>query len=832
MGRVFRDSTTRGIYVTHDRGAHWTRTLFVSPQSGISDVARVPDHPQTLFAGVYQFRRQPWNMISGGPHGGIYRSDDGGATWRKLSGHGLPTGLTGRIGLAAGAGGRVYAIVQSKLGDLWRSDDGGTTWKVMPHNEYLGARPFYFSRIYIDPSDRNKLIDVGLVLTMTNDGGKTFHLISENAGWDYHHVWWSRDGRRVLVASDEGVTASADGGNHWWQPYDLPFEQPYHVGLGSTLPGYEVCVGLQDDNSWCGWSRVENGIGVTNRDWSIAGGGDGMWALLDPTDTNFVWTTSTNSDTGQVFLFDRRTQQVADVSPYARSNADTPAILAYRFNWDSPIAFTFGTPPHVLVGGNVVFDSADRGQHWTAISPDLTRNEKSHQQASGAPIDLDLSGAETSDTILDVETTKLDPQMIWAGTDDGLVQVTRDSGAHWANVTPPGVGPWGRVSTVEPGRFASRAAFAVIDRHMVGDERPYAFATNDYGVTWHSIVGDLPRDLFLRAIRQDDKDPNVLYLGSQRGVWVTFDGGSHWQSLRLNMPATAIYDIEIQPAADDLVVAAHGRGVWILDDLQPLRAMGQRSEAVTLYAPRDAYRMFEAAPINAFTGGTLPDNEFVGENPPYGASIAYWLAKPSEKPPSIEIVDAQGHIVRHIDGNGGNATGINHASWDLNEDGPVRWNGTFKGNQGPTTGPEALPGTYTVRLHAGGQTIEKPLVLKADARDRATPEQYQRRHDFLVEVYAEISAADTWLNTIDARLKHATPRQAASLREFQHKLTYNPRNVEDLGGPQGLRDRLFDMLARMGGSFQAPTAAQLAEAADIKALYQQLTTQFPAVAQP
>jgi photosystem II stability/assembly factor-like uncharacterized protein len=828
MGRVFRDNSVRGVYVTRDRGAHWTRALFVGPQSGISDLVRVPDRPATLFAGVYQFRREPWNMQSGGPLGGIYRSDDGGTTWRKLTGNGLPGGLTGRIGLAAGNGGRIYAIVQSKLGELWRSDDGGASWTKMPRNQFVGARPFYFSRIFVDPSDRNRVIDVGLVLSMTTDGGKSFHQIANNAGWDYHQVWWSQDGRRVLVASDEGVVASGDGAAHWWQPYDLPFAQPYHIGLGSTLPGYEVCVGLQDDSSWCGWSRVENGIGVLNRDWTTVGPGDGMWALLDPLDSNLVWSTSTNSDTGQVFLFDRRTQQTYEVSPYARSNADAPEILAYRFNWDSPIAFTPGPQPHVLVGGNVVFESADRGQHWTVISPDLTRNEKSHQKASGTPIDLDLSGAETSDTILDIETTKLALGLIWVGTDDGLVQVTRDEGAHWSNVTPGDVAPWGRVSTVEPGRFAAGTAFAVVDRHMVGDEHPYAFVTSDYGATWRSIVGDLPRDVFLRAIRQDDNDPNILYAGSQRGMWASFDGGSHWQSLRLNMPATAIYDIQIQPNSDDLVVAAHGRGVWILDDLRPLREFAAAQRAgTTLFAPREAYRMFENSPINVFQGGTLPDNEFVGDNPPYGALISFYLTKPAAHAPTIEIVDAQGTVVRHIDGKDvPNAAGINRMAWDLNEDGPVLWKSTFKQNQGPLTGPEAIPGAYTVRLHVGSTTVEKPLTLKADPRDPAPPDIAVRRHAFLVELNGELSAVDTWLNGIDARLKNATPSQAAALRDFKHQLTYDPRNVEDLGGPQGLRDRIFDMLGRLGSSYQAPTQAQQTEGMEIKALYDRLTSEY------
>jgi photosystem II stability/assembly factor-like uncharacterized protein len=831
LGRVFADSTVRGIYVTRDGGAHWTRTLYVGPSSGVSDVVRVPDRPSTLFAGVYDFRRQPWMMRSGGPRGGIYRSDDGGLHWRKLTGDGLPGAPTGRIGLAAGTGGRIYAIVQSKQGDLWRSDNGGASWRKMPHSPYVGARPFYFSRIFVDPSDRNRLISVGLDLSMSTDGGKTFKHIAANAGWDYHQAWWSQDGRRVLVASDEGVVISGDGAAHWWQPYDLPFAQPYHVGLGTTLPAYRVCIGLQDDNSWCGWSQAFNGLGLLNRNWEQIAPGDGMWALLDPTDPDLVWSTSTNSDTGQVYLFDARTQQASEVSPYVRSNAVAPKDLAYRFNWDTPIAFTTGTPPAVLVGGNVVFESTDRGAHWQAISPDLTRNDRAHQLASGGPVGLDLSGAETSDTILDVETSALSPGLIWVGTDDGLIQVTRDGGAHWSNVTPPGVPPWGRVSTVDPSHFSAQTAYAVIDRHMVGDDRPYAFVTDDGGATWRSISSNLPKNVFLRSIREDVKDRNLLYAGSQRGMWVSFDRGAHWQSLRLNMPATAIYDIEIQPAADDLVVASHGRGVWILDDLNPLRQLAHaKPTGATLFAPRDAYRMFQWAPVNAFTNGTLPDNVFVGANPPYGALISYYLPAPAKRTPSLEILDARGHVVRHIDGKSvPNVAGINRTSWDLTEDGPVKWTGTFKENQGPDSGPEALPGTYTVRLDVDGRVLDQPLTVKPDPRDPNSEQRSVQRHAFLTELNGELSSVDTWLNQIDARLKHATPAQAKALLAFARRLTYAPRNVEDLGGSYGLRDRIMDMLARLGSSFQAPNAPETTEGAAIRTLYEKLSSEFGAL---
>ncbi len=829
LGRVSADDPTRGVYVTRDGGAHWTRTLYVGPSSGVSSLVRVPGRPATLFAGVWQVRRTPWNLASGGPLGGIYRSDDGGMTWRRLRGNGLPAGLTGRIGLGAGTHARVYAAVQSRAGELWRSDDGGVQWKKMPHSPYLGARAFYFTSVFVDPADPNRLINVSLILTMSTDGGRTFHPIATGGGWDYHVVWWSADGRRIINGNDEGVILSSDGGKNFWQPYDLPFAQPYHVGLGDAPDyNYLVCVGLQDDNSWCGPSSPANGVGVMNRDWYQIGPGDGMWAVVDPKDPQYIWSTSTNSDTGQVYLWNERTTQAYDVSPDAESNGELAARdLRYRFNWDTPIAFT--NDGDALVGGNVVFKSSDRGSTWYRISPDLTRDDKSKQGPSGGPIAYDQSGAEFYDTILSLATTKLDAGIIWVATDDGLVQLTCDGGQHWRNVAPPEslVPPWGRVTGLEAGRFSAGAAFIAVERRLLGDDRPYVLRTDDYGATWHSIAGDLPPDQFVRAIRQDSKNANVLYAGTNRGIFVTLDGGSRWHSLRLNMPASAIYDIEIQPQANDLVVAAHGRGVWILDDLTALQSdASPGSSAVTLFPVRDAYRMWQWAPVNTFTDPKIPANEFVGTNPPDGALVTYYLARAARQA-TITIFDSRGRAVRHLQGDDvPKHAGMNRASWDLNEDGPVKWTSTFKENQGPDTGAETVPGTFTVQLTIDGVSKSQSLVVKMDPREQETLGAAQRRHAALAELFAELSGVDTMLNQIDARLKVASPARAAALRAFKLRLTYDARNIEDLTGPAQLREGLLDLISRLSTSFQAPTAAQLSQAAEYRKEYAALTAAY------
>jgi photosystem II stability/assembly factor-like uncharacterized protein len=823
LGQIFRDGTARGVYVTNDGGKTWSRTLYVGPASGASDVERVPDRPDTLFAGIYQFRRKPWTSISGGSNGGIYRSDDNGATWRKLAGHGLPNAPTGRIGIAPGTHGRIYAIVQSKSGDLWRSDDGGTNWKLMPHSWLVGMRRFYFSRIFVDPHDNDRLINVGLILAESTNGGKSFRKIATNVGWDYHHVWWSADGKRIAIGSDEGAILSMDGGKNWRQPYDLPFAQPYHIGYDLLQPNYHVCIGLQDDDSWCGWANGPGGVGVLNRDWTTVAPGDGMWTLYDPKDANFIWSTSTASDTGQVYLLDVAKQQVLEVSPDAHINGLTPGVqLKHRFNWDTPIAFM--ADGSALVGGNVVFKSTDRGQHWSIISPDLTRNEKSHQQIPGGPIDADMSGAEVSDTILDIEPSTIKPTVIWAGTDDGLVQVTRDEGMTWQNVTPKSMPEWARVATVDVSPFDAGTAFAAGDGHMLGDESPHIFATHDYGATWRSISGDLPGNVFVRVVRQDPKNPNLLYAGTQRGMFASWDGGTHWHSLRLNMPATAIYDIQIHPLANDLIVASHGRGVWILDDLTVLQQYTPAIRStVTLFAPRETLRWSRLAPVNTFESG-LPSSEFVGPNVAYGALLTYSLPR-EDKRASIDILDDAGRVVRHLDGKAvPHKAGLNRTAWDLAENGPAKWYGTYEANQGPGSGPEVLPGRYTVRLNANGTHKEQSVIVKQDPRDNLTYEQMQARYGFLQGLYRELNGVDTWLNAIDKRTKRGD--RSTALLSFKRKLTYDPRNAEDLSGPPGLRERVADLIGRMSGNYAPPTQPQLDEAASLRQIFATLSTEY------
>jgi hypothetical protein len=386
---------------------------------------------------------------------------------------------------------------------------------------------------------------------------------------------------------------------------------------------------------------------------------------------------------------------------------------------------------------------------------------------------------------------------------------------------------WARVPTVEPGHFAAGTAYVAADRHMSGDDGPYAFGTSDFGATWRSIAGDLPRDVSVRVVREDPKDRTVLYAGTSRGVFVSFDGGSHWRSLRLNMPATMIYDLAVAPRADDLVVASHGRGVWILDDLSAVREARAAATEITLVQPRDAYRMWQWSPVNTFTKPKLPANAFVGENAP-AAQLTYRLPARAKRV-EIDVVDGAGRIVKHLTGKQlARHAGFGRVAWDLTEDGPVRWKGTFEQNRGPETGAEAVPGSYTVRLTVDGTTRERPLIVRADPRDPATPAEMQQRHDALAQLNAELSGVDTMLNRIDTERKHASPARARALRAFAARLTYDPANVEDLRGDAQIRERILDQLARIASSsFQLPNAAEVTEMAKIKTAYDAVAAASP-----
>jgi len=504
VGDPYRNSPDRGVFRTTDGGKTWMKTLYVGPQSGVSDLA-ADRTGRTVFAGVWQFHRVPWDFASGGPLDGLYRSRDAGLTWKRLTGHGLPSGLLGRIGVTVSRSDPriVYAVIQSRSGVLWRSADGGDTWRLVNTDSYVNQRPFYMSHVAADPTNPAHVMSMSEDLVESRDGGKTFSIVAGAVHQDHHDMWWSADGKRLIEANDGSAGISVDGGTVWTWRFNAPLGQVYHVGYDLQNP-YDVCGGLQDNDSFCGPSDSLDPLGILDAHWRDVGNdGDGSWVWPDPSDPNLIWNVGVSALNGQLGIYDKRTRENYDVSPSVDDTNGAPlAGRRYRFNWQAPIAFSPFAPFAAYFGGNVVFKSVDRGRTWSAISPDLTLNDARHQRSAGGPIQYDISGAEFFDTIVDIAPSTQDPNVIWVGTDDGLVQLTRDGGLHWSNVTMRGIGPYGRVETVEPSSVKASSAFAVVDRHMMGDRHPYVFATDDFGATWRSIAEGLPQDQYVHVIRQ------------------------------------------------------------------------------------------------------------------------------------------------------------------------------------------------------------------------------------------------------------------------------------------------------------------------------------------
>jgi len=822
FGDFFADNINGGVWRTDDGGRTWQHTLYVGPQSGASDLAMDPKNPNVIFAGIWQFRRLPWTFASGGPKDGLYRSTDGGKSWTKLTGHGLPGGLMGRIGLAIAPSKpqRVFALIQSKAGVLWRSDDSGDSWRFMTADTLANQRPFYFSHIAVDSSNPNHVFAVSEMFAESKNGGKTFKQIADEVHVDYHAIWIAPNNpKRILVGEDGGYALSLSGGDSWSFSQNIAIGQVYHTAFDDRNP-YWVCASLQDNNGFCGPSNSLSPDGILNSDWRRVVGGDGMWAVPDPTDSNLVWS---DLQSGNLGIHDYRTGLTTPIRPWYRGSATDFALYAqpYRFNWDSPIAFAPWDPHIAWLGANVIFQTSDRGLHWKVISPDLTRNIKAHQYPGGGPISLDVSSAEFSDNTLDIEGSPLATGEIWVGTDDGFVQLTRDGGEHWTNVTPSGAPQYARVETVAPSPFRDGTAYAIFDDHRSGNYKPYLYKTADFGKTWRPISNGLPPDQYVRTVRPDIRNAKLLYAGTELGIWASYDDGAKWQSIRLNLPPVSVRDIRIQPTFDDIVIATHGRALWILDNAHSVQGLMQaRRAGAELFPLRPAYEYHEHSDIEDTY------SMYAAANPPHGAIIDFYQAAAQKKPPIVEVLDAQGNIVRTISGTHkvknkdvplvSNDRSLNRVVWGFRENGPVLWMGAPKEeSRGPKEGAVVPPGTYTVRVTLYGHAYTRTVDVRPDPRLSFTQADYETTYRFVHQHFLEYSNVDAALNALDAvkkslnkimpALEKDGQKSAAALAQARavlqarnqlfDRLTANFHNDEDsIGRPSSLREDLEDFL--------------------------------------
>jgi photosystem II stability/assembly factor-like uncharacterized protein len=649
MGSPWQDNAERGVFRTSDGGKTWQKVLYLGPGIGISDLAMDPKNPQILFAAAYKYRRTPWSYSEGGPEDAIYRSVDGGNTWQRLSGHGLPTPPVTRIGLAIAPSmpNRVYAVIGSTEGVLWRSDDSGDHWTLVSKDQEVDSRPFYFSHLAVDPRNPDKVFALSNDFELSTDGGHSFHPIARQIHVDNHAIWIDPAGSgRIIEGNDGGVTISSDDGAHWRFVGNIAIGQFYHVAASDSWR-YLVCGGLQDNSGWCGPSRSKNPSGILSRSWFSLNGGDGIFSVPAPDNPDIIYNSTQNSS---MAAFNRVSEQSRDMEPYPEDFVgEGVAKLKYRFDWDSAFAVSPENPAVLYIGGNVVFESDDHGHTWKAISPDLTRNDKTKQQSSGGPVIKDNSGAEVYDTILVVAPSPTDAKTIWVGTDDGEVQLTRDGGARWTNVTAnvPNLPSWGRVESIDLPAKHPGEAFIAVDRHFSGDFTPYLYRTTDYGASWQSISGNLPADVYAHVVRQDLSNPNLLYAGLENGLYVSWDAGQQWYLFGLGLPNAAVYDIQLNARDNDLIVGTHGRSIWILDDLTPFQQFTPQiaGETAHLFPPEPAVRFQRYSPVEE-----LGDSAFYGQNPPYGAVLSYSVAPGAQGSGELVITNSKGQVVRTLKG--------------------------------------------------------------------------------------------------------------------------------------------------------------------------------------
>jgi photosystem II stability/assembly factor-like uncharacterized protein len=866
LGHAWGPNVDRGVFRTSDGGKTWQKVLFVDDDTGVSSLVMDPGNPMVLFAGMWRVRRYPWMLDSGGTSGGIFRSIDGGNTWKKLT-EGLPEEATGRIGLGAAPSNprHIYALVENKKGTLYDSTDLGDHWKMVGNNHNLAARGFYFSELVVAPQDENKVYFLSFNIMLSEDGGKTARPTSARVHVDHHAMWIDpEDPNRIINGNDGGAYISSDAGKTWRYLDNLPIEQFYSVADDDETP-YNLCGGLQDNNGWCGPSNNLSRGGITGFDWYTVTGGDGEYVV--PARGKGVHVVYTDSQNGSIQRVNNETGMSSFVRPYLQGvQSMKPADLKYRFNWTSPIAVSATDPNEVYLGGNVLFRSTDGGAHWTPISPDLTRNDKTKQQSSGGPIFLDLSGAETVGAILSMSISPVDPKTIWVGTDDGVTQVTRDGGKTWTNATTsiPNLPQWGRIQQIEASPHDANSAYVAVDFHEVENNKPYVFKTHDGGKTWTSIAQGLPQDDPARVVREDPNRKGLLVLGTDTGLFYSSDDGAHWTALKSNFPTVPVYDIKIIKKTHDLVVATHGRGLFVMDDITPLEESGAELAKSDFHL----YPIEPAINWHFWNKHGFASGGYVAPNPATGAVITYYLPqeiKPDsergerggrgrqQSPVKITITDSSGQVVRTM--NGTSKYGINRVSWNLRYDGPKRLTFLPAPDRGeeeefffdPSTGPTALPGTYKVAVSVGGKTETQNVVVQTDPRFKFDDNAMRAQFKLGMELRDEVSALHEALNRLNSLHKQIANLQEIlggdegqegqtnvsykpvldEARALDKKITalqnplYNseiqPNSSDDIHYLQRFQNRLQGLMRGVMGSFgEAPKEIQLEEAAEVR----------------
>jgi len=756
LGHVYGTNEQRGVFRSKDGGKTWEKILYRDDKTGAVDLIMDPFNPRIIYAALWEFFRTPYSLSSGGPGSGLFKSTDGGDNWTEISrNNGLPKALLGKIGVAASAAkpDRLWAIIEADDGGVFLSDDGGVNWTRVNQERRLRQRAFYYTRIYADPKNADTVYVLNTGFYRSVDGGRTYRSIRVPHG-DNHDLWIdSNNPERMINSNDGGANVSYNGGLSWTAQDTQPTAQFYHVTTDNHFP-YRV-YGAQQDNSTVRITSRTTGSGIDKPDWHSVGGGESGHIAPRHDNPDIVYAGSYG---GLITRWDYRTRQTRIITAWPENpmGAGT-AELKYRYQWTAPIVVSRFDSNVLYHAAQVLFKTTNEGQSWEVISPDLTTNDKSKQQSSGGPITKDNTSVEYYCTIFALAESFENPNILWVGTDDGLVHITKDGGKNWENITPKELPKWSLISMIELSTFDPAAAYLAIDRHELDDFKPYVYKTEDYGKTWRQITSGLPEDTFVRVVREDSKKKGLLYAGTETGVFVSFDDGTHWQSLQLNLPIVPIHDMVVKE--DDLVAATHGRAFWILDDLTPLHQMTDEvaKADVFLFKPRDAYRMGRG-------GFPIPN---VGQNPPSGSVIYYYLKEKPKEEVVLEFLDIEGNLIkkysskqrpmqepserRRSRGDGVSRLsvkkGMNRYIWNMRYQDAERvprailWGGML-------SGPVAVPGTYRVRLTVGEESMTETWDWKKDPRLTTTQEDFQEQFDFLIQIRDKITEVNRAINRL------------------------------------------------------------------------------------
>lgn len=814
-GKLWSDSEERGLYKTTDGGKTWAKVLKgANASTGCSMISMDRQSPKAIYAGMWDFRRQGWTFRSGGdgpnaPSGsGLFKSTDGGATWTELtdaSAQGLPSKPWGRVAVtvAPSKPSVVYAFIEAEppKNALYRSDDAGRTWTALDRSQNMIWRPFYFAHLIVDPKNENKIYKPNLALIVSNDGGKSFSNIWGGAHGDFHDLWINPNNTDHIIAGDDGgIWYSYDGGNRWWKGENLPISQFYHVSTDMERP-YRVYGGLQDNSSWVGDSQYPGGI--TNQRWENMYGGDGFWMFADPTDPDYIYA---EYQGGVISRINRKTHETRNIQPLPRYQEGK-----LRYNWNTPIHLSPTGDGTLYIGAQYLFRSRDKGQTWERISPDLTTNdpEKQKQEQSGG-VTVDNSAAEMHTTIYAIAESPKNRNLIWVGTDDGNLQLTRDGGKTWTNTVGniKGLPKNAWVSYIEAGHFDEGTAYATFDLHMFGDMRPYVYRTTDYGQTWTPLIAEnSPVRGYAHVVREDLVNRDLLFVGTEHGLWISLDGGRQWAQYKGGeMPSVAVRDMVIHPRDHDLIIGTHGRGIWIVDDISPLRALTSETlakEAVFVQAQPSVQR------VPAQGGWPNGDAVFVGPNPPDEAIITYYQKKRHIFGDlKIEVFDPQGKLLGTIPSS--KRRGLNRATWSMRMKAPkvpTAASAAF----GAAYGPRVPPGVYTVKMTKNKEVYTTQLPVVADPRAKHTVEDRRAQFDLAMKLHGmlgEMTFATERINGLRLALNDRASKLPAD-DPLRQRLEAASAQVDDLrrkivatkeGGMITGEERLREFLADLYGN--------------------------------